>query len=144
MYERDPLQVFDCFHLRVVYERDRTGFEESKEFVIRMGEIIAARYQVVEYLGSAAFSRAIQCLDLHTNTMVCLKIIKNDKDFMDQSLDEIKLLRFINLNCRDTDEENVLTLYDSFYHKVRVFTSFFFKWDESSSSTTLSPHHRST
>ena len=48
-----------------------------------------------EYLGSAAFSKAVQCLDLHTGEMVCVKIIKNNKDFFDQSLDEIKLLRYL-------------------------------------------------
>ena len=47
-----------------------------------------------EYLGSAAFSKAVQCLDLHTGESVCIKIIKNNKDFFDQSLDEIKLLRY--------------------------------------------------
>ena len=35
----------------------------------------------------------MQCLDLHTGESVCIKIIKNNKDFFDQSLDEIKLLR---------------------------------------------------
>merc|ERR1719189_1809702 len=95
--------VYDSFSLRVVYERDRTGFEETKEFPIRINSIIAARYQVLEYLGSAAFSRAVQCLDLQTNRMVCMKIIKNDKDFLDQSLDEIKLLKLINANCENTD-----------------------------------------
>ena len=44
-------------------------------------------------MGSAAFSKAVQCLDLHTGESVCIKIIKNNKDFFDQSLDEIKLLR---------------------------------------------------
>merc|ERR1719382_756157 len=77
--------VYDSFSLRVVYERDRTGFEESKEFPIRMNSIVAARYQILEYLGAAAFSRAVQCLDLQNNKMVCMKIIKNDKDFFDQS-----------------------------------------------------------
>ncbi|CAD7971758.1 unnamed protein product [Amoebophrya sp. A25] len=112
--------VFDCFHLRVVFERQRTGFEETKEFKVEMGQIIAARYQVVEFLGAAAFSRAVQCHDLETNRMVCLKIIKNDKDFVDQSLDEIKLLSFININCEDADEKNVLRLIDFFYHKEHL------------------------
>eukprot|EP00435_Cladocopium_sp_Y103_P044036 s1277_g12.t1 len=90
--------IFDSFNLRVVFERDKTGFEESKEFPIRTNTVVAARYQIIEYLGSAAFSRAVQCLDLDTNKMVCMKIIKNDKDFFDQSLDEIKLLKYINVN----------------------------------------------
>eukprot|EP00418_Pyrodinium_bahamense_P077087 CAMPEP_0179072092 /NCGR_PEP_ID=MMETSP0796-20121207/31875_1 /TAXON_ID=73915 /ORGANISM="Pyrodinium bahamense, Strain pbaha01" /LENGTH=691 /DNA_ID=CAMNT_0020769239 /DNA_START=83 /DNA_END=2158 /DNA_ORIENTATION=- len=111
--------VFDSFNLRVVFERDKTGFEESKEFVINMNAVVAARYQILEYLGSAAFSRAVQCLDLETNKMVCMKIIKNDKDFFDQSLDEIKLLKFINVNG-NVDEHGVLRLYDYFYHKEHL------------------------
>mmetsp|Transcript_17317 Transcript_17317/g.40330 ORF Transcript_17317/g.40330 Transcript_17317/m.40330 type:complete len:662 (-) Transcript_17317:35-2020(-) len=111
--------VYDSFNLRVVYERDRTGFEESKEFPIQLNTVVAGRYQIIEYLGSAAFSRAVQCLDLEANKMVCMKIIKNDKDFLDQSLDEIKLLRHINVNA-DVDEKHVLRLYDYFYHKEHL------------------------
>jgi len=111
--------VYDSFCLRVVFERDKTGFEESKEFPIRMNSVIGARYQILEYLGSAAFSRAVQCVDLETNKMVCMKIIKNDKDFLDQSLDEIKLLKYINVNG-DVDEHCVLRLYDYFYHKEHL------------------------
>lgn len=49
--------------------------------------------QVMDFLGSAAFSQAVQALDVATGGLVCLKIIKNNKDYFDQSLDEIKLLR---------------------------------------------------
>ena len=41
-------------------ERGRTGFEEQKDFPIRLNSLIAARYQVKQYLGSAAFSKAVQ------------------------------------------------------------------------------------
>ena len=41
--------------------------------------------------------------------MVCMKIIKNDKDFFDQSMDEIKLLRLIQVNG-DIDEKNCLAM----------------------------------
>mmetsp|Transcript_91355 Transcript_91355/g.200147 ORF Transcript_91355/g.200147 Transcript_91355/m.200147 type:complete len:883 (+) Transcript_91355:226-2874(+) len=112
--------VFDSFFLRVVHERDHTGFEDTKEFDIKPNTIIAARYQVIEYLGSAAFSRAVQCLDLQTSRMVCMKIIKNDKDFLDQSLDEIKLLRLINVNTECVDDMHVLALLDYFYHKEHL------------------------
>jgi len=112
--------IFDSFSLRIVFERDRTGFEESKEFPIRINSIVAARYQVMEYLGSAAFSRAVQCLDLQTNRMVCMKIIKNDKDFLDQSLDEIKLLKIINFNTENIDDKHCLSLIDYFYHKEHL------------------------
>ena len=50
---------------------------------------------------------------------VCLKLIKNNKDFLDQSLDEIKLLRYINASG-DPDEHHVLRLLDFFYWKEHL------------------------
>ena len=79
--------------------------------------VIAGRYYVTEYLGSAAFSKVVQAHDLHTGIDVCLKIIKNDKDFFDQSLDEIKLLKLVNKHD-PADERHILRLYDYFYHQV--------------------------
>ncbi len=32
--------------------------------------------QVMEHLGSAAFSRAVQARDLRTGSLVCLKVVK--------------------------------------------------------------------
>jgi hypothetical protein len=51
--------VYEAFDLKVIYEVHRTGFEEHKDYPIRMHAIIAGRYQILEYLGSAAFSRAV-------------------------------------------------------------------------------------
>lgn len=75
--------IYDCYNLRVVFDREKTGFEETKDFPIVVNSIVAGRYQVVEYLGSAAFSKAIQCYDIHTEQMVCMKIIENNKDYFD-------------------------------------------------------------
>lgn len=58
--------IYDCYNLRVVFDREKTGFEETKDFPIVINSIIGGRYQVVDYLGSAAFSKAIQCYDIHT------------------------------------------------------------------------------
>lgn len=53
--------------------------------------------------------------------MVCMKIIENNKDYFDQSIDEIKLLRYINANCANPDLKHVLKLHDFFYHKEHLF-----------------------
>lgn len=47
------------------------------------------------------------------------QVIKNNKDFVDQSLDEIKLLRYVNAQG-DPDEHRVLRLHDYFYHKEHL------------------------
>lgn len=95
----------------------RTGFEEDKNFHVVLNSVIAGRYHVTEYLGSAAFSKAIQAHDLHTGMDVCVKIIKNNKDFFDQSLDEIKLLKYVNKHD-PADKYHLLRLYDYFYYRV--------------------------
>ena len=112
--------ALESFDLRVIYESGRTGFEDTKEFPIVVGSIIAGRYQITEYLGSAAFSRAVQCIDLKHNIQVCIKIIRNSKDFLDQAIDEIKLLLHIN-SSGDADTHHVLQLYDYFYYKEHMF-----------------------
>jgi serine/threonine protein kinase len=76
--------------------------------------------QILDFLGSAAFSRAVQALDLKTGMLVCLKIIKNNKDYFDQSLDEIKLLKYVNA-ADPTDSAGILQMYDYFYYKEHLF-----------------------
>ncbi|CAG9331314.1 unnamed protein product [Blepharisma stoltei] len=112
--------TYDCYHLKVIYDRERTGFEETKDFPVIIDSVIAGRYQVIEYLGSAAFSKALQCLDMLTKQLVCVKVIENNKDYVDQSLDEIKILRLINCNA-DPDKTNFLKVIDYFYHKEHLF-----------------------
>lgn len=111
---------FETFNLKVVHRKNRTGFEEEKDFPVVINAVIAGRYHVTEYLGSAAFSKAIQAHDMHTGMDVCMKIIKNNKDFFDQSLDEVKLLKYINRHDPG-DEHHILRLYDYFYHREHLF-----------------------
>ncbi|KAH7434993.1 hypothetical protein KP509_06G044100 [Ceratopteris richardii] len=111
---------YEIFNLRIIHRRNRTGFEEEKHFQVELESVVAGRYLITEYLGSAAFSKAIQARDLLTGMDVCMKIIKNNKDFFDQSLDEIKLLKYINKND-PADKYHLLRLYDYFYHREHLF-----------------------
>ncbi|KAK1309056.1 Serine/threonine-protein kinase AFC2 [Acorus calamus] len=110
---------FETFNLKIVHRKNRTGFEEDKNFHVVLNSVIAGRYHVTEYLGSAAFSKAIQAHDLHTGMDVCVKIIKNNKDFFDQSLDEIKLLKYVNKHD-PSDKYHLLRLYDYFYYREHL------------------------
>ncbi|KAJ6818226.1 uncharacterized protein M6B38_407785 [Iris pallida] len=112
-------EEFETFNLKIVHRKNRTGFEEDKNFHVVLNSVIAGRYHVTEYLGSAAFSKAIQAHDLHTGVDVCVKIIKNNKDFFDQSLDEIKLLKYVNKHD-PADKYHILRLYDYFYYREHL------------------------
>ncbi|CAG9461009.1 unnamed protein product [Pedinophyceae sp. YPF-701] len=111
---------YEVLDLKVIHRSMRTGFEESKDISVAIDDVIAGRYQVVDLLGSGAFSRAVHALDLHSNRMVCLKIVKNNKDYFDQSLDEVKLLRYVN-GKDPSDEHGLLRLHDFFYYKEHLF-----------------------
>eukprot|EP00607_Mallomonas_marina_P010090 CAMPEP_0182419856 /NCGR_PEP_ID=MMETSP1167-20130531/4210_1 /TAXON_ID=2988 /ORGANISM="Mallomonas Sp, Strain CCMP3275" /LENGTH=785 /DNA_ID=CAMNT_0024594991 /DNA_START=38 /DNA_END=2392 /DNA_ORIENTATION=- len=116
--------MHSVFNLKIIFEPYKTGFEETKHFKPVKGTIVAGRFRVSEILGQAAFSTALQCEDLEPGEFgpqwVCLKVIKNNKDFFDQSLDEIKLLQYIN-SMGDADRHNVLKLVDYFYCKEHLF-----------------------
>ncbi|XP_076940568.1 uncharacterized protein LOC143609805 [Bidens hawaiensis] len=116
----DEYEVFD---LRIIHRKNRTGFEEHKDLPIVLNNVIGSRYVVSEYLGSAAFSKVVRARDLQTGIDVCLKIIKNEKDYFDQSLDEIKLLKLVNKHDPD-DARHILRLYDYFYfHEHLIIVS---------------------
>lgn len=49
VYEYDEEYIekkYEVLNLRVIHRRRRTGFEESKEFPVRINDLIAGRYQV--------------------------------------------------------------------------------------------------
>eukprot|EP01138_Halocafeteria_seosinensis_P002593 gb/GECG01002651.1/.p1 GENE.gb/GECG01002651.1/~~gb/GECG01002651.1/.p1 ORF type:complete len:543 (+),score=58.25 gb/GECG01002651.1/:1-1629(+) len=111
---------YAAFNLPVVYEAGRTGFQDTKDFHPPRGSVVAGRYRVSDFLGSAAFSIALACRDLLTDSKVCLKIVKNSKDFFDQSIDEIKVLRFLN-RMGDPDKNYIVRLNEHFYYKEHLF-----------------------
>lgn len=65
------------------------------------------------------FSRTYKCVDTSTNAIVCLKIIKNTKEYFDQGVDEIRLLQFIARNC-NVDDKHLVRLLDYFYFREHL------------------------
>ena len=47
-------------------------------------------------------------------------MIVNNKDFFDQALDEIKILRYISSNC-NPDQEHLIKFKSVFYHREHLF-----------------------
>eukprot|EP01068_Selenidium_serpulae_P016172 Selendium_serpulae@DN6274_c2_g1_i1.p1 len=119
-YQHKPSEtIFECFNLKVIFERDKTGFQDQPEFRADPGSLVAGRYRVISQLGQAAFSHALKCFDEWENRDVCMKVIKNEKDFVDQSLDEVQVLRYVNCNG-NVDSFHCLKMYDFFYYKEHL------------------------
>lgn len=82
--------------------------------------MLAGRYKIESVLGSGVFAKVLKVYDLIRKEQTCLKMVSNNKDFFDQALDEIKLLRYINANC-NPDEYNLLKFKGVFYHREHLF-----------------------
>jgi hypothetical protein len=114
-----PARQIERISLPVIFESPKTGFESSKEFDSSPNVIVAGRYKIIGFLGSAAFSKCVKAVDTQScDREVCLKIIKNEKDFVDQSLDEIKILKV--LNEKGGVNNNCLSMLDFFYWKEHL------------------------
>jgi hypothetical protein len=59
----------------------------------------------------------------HMMHTVVVPLVQNNKDYFDQSLDEVKLLRAINA-ADPHDAHGILRLYDFFYYRVRTRCQF--------------------
>lgn len=117
-------EALGTFDLKVIYRKMHTGFDESKDVLPERNTVIANRYLVERTIGQAAFSSALECVDLASDPedpqSVCLKRVKNNKDCFDQSLDEIQLLQYIN-QSGDPEEHHILKMYDFFYYKEHLY-----------------------
>ena len=119
----------ECFNLPIIRTKTKTGFEPNKDLHIDRNDVIAGRYVVDGILqggDTGAFSTAYKCLDLEAdendgNEYCCLKVIKNTKDYFDQSLDEIRVLKLLRDKCDNVDDKNVLLMRDFFYFKEHLF-----------------------
>ena len=116
----------ECFYLPIITKSQKTGFEATKDLVLKPGSVFANNYLVQSELGSAAFSTAYRCLDLSSEEdedgyqdEVCLKVIKNTKDYFDQSLDEIKILQLLKDTGR-VQENNIVEMTSFFYHREHL------------------------
>lgn len=82
--------VLASHDLKIIYDREKTGYEEEREMPIVINEVLAGRFQILSLLGQAQFSKAIEVKDLTSSNQkqrYCLKMILNNKDYMDQALD---------------------------------------------------------
>lgn len=121
---RGEMGDLEYFHLPIIFKSHVTGFEPTKDMVLEPGNVVAGQYLVESELGSAAFSTAYRCIDLSSDNQegqeeVCLKVIKNTKDFFDQSLDEIKILELLRQTGK-CDDNFIVRMKTFFYYREHL------------------------
>lgn len=74
---------------------------------------ICFRYEIIQLLGKGTFGQVIEVYDHSTKKSLAMKIIRSQREFFEQSLEEIKLLKILKEN--DTDlQANIIHLEENF------------------------------
>ena len=93
------------FHLKVYIQND---FNQRD---------IVDKYKIIERLTDSTFAELFLVKELKTGKTLCLKRIKNDKDFTDQSMMEIFILNYLSKSTNPYKKHTV-DLHDFFYLNV--------------------------
>lgn len=89
-------------HIACVREFSRTGAPHQARSSYTRTCTRRYRYEVLTELGKGSFGHVVKCLDYKTNTLVAVKIIRNEPSYQKQALTEARLLA----KLRDADPDD--------------------------------------
>ena len=74
-------------------------------------------------MGKGKFGQVLKCFDHKKGDYVALKIVRNEKRFHDQALEEIRILEYLNKHDKETSP-NVLNMFESFTFRNHICLTF--------------------
>lgn len=100
------------------------GYDDERgDYIVNIGDHIAYRFEIIDFLGKGSFGQALKCYDHKRKTYIALKIIRNKKKFQYQASVEVKILRHLRENDPN-DENNIIRLKDSFIFRKHICITF--------------------
>ena len=108
----------------VFNETTNNGFDtDCNEYIVRMGDHLAFRFELVKKLGKGSFGVVLKCYDHKEKEYVGMKILKNKKRLYKQGLVEAKLIK--HLNDRDPeDKKNIIRRLEQFVFRKHLMITF--------------------
>lgn len=84
--------------------------------------IIRDKYEIIRQIKESTFSHVYYSKNIRTGKPVSIKMIKNDKNYLDQSLGEIYILHYLK-KCGSSSKYNFLELKEAFYYNVGLLAA---------------------
>nr|KAG5714182.1 hypothetical protein BaRGS_018399 [Batillaria attramentaria] len=99
-------------------------FDDSDGFLIcKPRDHLLYRYEVQETLGTGTFGQVVKALDHKNKNTVAVKIVKNERPFLRQAREEIRILETLRkIDLADT--LNIVHMLDSFTFRGHVCIAF--------------------
>jgi len=118
-------EILDYETIYFIGKRCKTRvFDDNKgNYIVRVGDHIGYRYEIISILGKGSFGQAIKCKDHKTGTMIALKIIKSKRRLYQQAMVEVKILKYISDNDT-TNNSNIVKVLDYFLFRKHICISF--------------------
>ena len=108
----------------VTNEATNHGFDtKCNEYLSRINEHLAYRYEVIKKLGKGSFGVVLKCFDHKLKEYVALKILKNKKRLYKQGLVEAKLVKHLN-DLDPEDKKNIIRRLDQFVFRRHLIITF--------------------
>ena len=108
----------------VTNEATNHGFDtECNEYLSRINEHLAYRYEVIKKLGKGSFGVVLKCFDHKLKEYIALKILKNKKRLYKQGLVEAKLVKHLN-DLDPEDKKNIIRRLDQFVFRRHLIITF--------------------
>nr|XP_008274832.1 PREDICTED: homeodomain-interacting protein kinase 1-like [Stegastes partitus] len=89
---------------------------------ITKGSTLGKCHVVEDILGEGGFGVVAKCRNTETNKAVAVKVNKNEKDVLEQAVDEIAILK--RLRCLEPDTCNIVQWDGIFLHKESICITF--------------------
>ena len=129
-FEKIEMGMFDkIFTVGKVRRSNQYSVADAEgQYLVKAGEQIGYRYEVVQTIDSGAFGTVIRCVDFKdpAHGQVAIKISKNKKFDVDNALVEIKILKKLGAEGQDDDEgrQQIVEMLDSFRFRQHVVIIF--------------------
>lgn len=101
-----------------------SGFDdEAGSYQVVSHDHIAYRYEILKVLGKGSFGQVLKVYDHKNQQHVALKIVRNEKRFHKQAVEEIRILEHLKKQDKD-NTHNIVHLYDHFNFRNHVCITF--------------------
>lgn len=98
-------------------ERMMDNWDDPEGYYVTIpGELFESRYNVLQNLGRGMFSSVVRATDTHTQSLVAIKIVRNNDSMRKAGMKEIDILRDLAANDPE-DKKHLMRLHRSFEHK---------------------------
>ena len=102
-----------------------SGFDNEKwDYIIHFNDIIGEmeghRYLVLDLLGHGTFGQVVKCQNAKTKEFVAVKVIKNQRAYFNQSVNEVEILNLLNSSHDVNDSHHIVRMLDSFVFRKHL------------------------